>query len=168
MNLNLIYGAALLMALLFASPALDTINFKPFGDWRRRCRFAWRDFLADELGAVTVTFFGYNNNGTQVFNSTTAPTQAQAATIPKLSCQIVFGVTADAQALLTHNWQMSASAPARFEPEVLGVCPISTTTYHPLLTFDWTNTNVLNVNKPATDAPTTVVVVLRRPISPAQ
>lgn len=168
MNLFLIYGAALLMALLFASPALDNLNFKPFGDWRRRGGFAWREFFAEELGAVTVTYFGYNNNGTLIFNSTTAPTTAQAATIPKLACKVVFGVTADAQALLTHNWQLDASAPARYEPEVMGFLPQSTTTYHPLLTFDWTNTNVLAVNKPATDAPTTGVLILRRPISPAQ
>jgi len=169
MNMTTIYGAALMMALLFALalPALDKINFKPFGD-RRRLRFAWRDFLMDELGAVTVTYSIRGGNGLTINASATPPTAIQAQSCYKQSARIVFGVTADAQALFTHNWGLDASAPGYFEPEAPQVAPMSTTTYHPLLTFDWTNTNVLAINKPATDAPTTVIVTIRRPHSVGQ
>jgi hypothetical protein len=164
MNYTTIYGAAVLMALLFALlPALDKLNIKPFGDRRRGLLFDWRDFLVSELGAVSVTYSARGGNGAIVFQSTTAPTAIQAQQMYKQAALIVFGVTADVQALFTHNMGLDVSAPAFFEPEVLGVCPISTTTYHPLFTFDWTNTNVLKINKVATDAPTTIVVSIRRP-----
>jgi hypothetical protein len=41
-------------------------------------------------------------------------------------------------------------------------------TYAPSLTFDVTNTNVVKINKAATNAPTTVVVILRKPHSIGQ
>ena len=44
---SLIYGAALLVALLLASPALDRFHFKPWGDWKPQ-RIRWRD-LAEVL-----------------------------------------------------------------------------------------------------------------------
>jgi len=78
---------------------------------------------------------------------------------------VTFGVTADAQALITHNMGLSASAPAFQEPQAW-LEPVSTTTSWPLLTFDRTNTNVLKVNKPATDGATTVLVSIRRPGGP--
>jgi len=81
---------------------------------------------------------------------------------------VVFGVTADAQALFTHNWALDLSAPTFWDPEVVSVLDMSTNTYQPLLTFDWTNTNVLKINKPATDGATTVQIVLRRPQSIGQ
>jgi hypothetical protein len=161
-----IYGAALLMALLFALPALDKLNFKPFGDRIRR-RWSLREFLVSELGAVSVTYSFAGGNGMVLLNTTTAPTAIQAQQCYKQSAKIVFGVTADAQALFTHNWGLSASDPGFNNPEIL-VDPISTTTYWPLLTFDRTNTNVLAINKPATDGPTTIIVTIRRPHSIGQ
>jgi hypothetical protein len=160
-----ILGAALLVALLFASPALDMLNFKPFGDRRRgKWRSLMWDLWASEVGAVSVTYY---INGIPINGSTTAPTAIQASQAMKQSARVVFGVTADAQALFTHNWGLSASAPGYLEPEIL-VDLISTTTYYPLLTFDRTNTNVLAINKPATDGPTTIVVTIRRPHSTGQ
>jgi hypothetical protein len=99
--------------------------------------------------------------------STTNPTQTQASQVQKQSAVIVFGVTADAQALFTHNFGLDASAPTYREPEVM-IDLISVTTYWPLLTLDRTNTNVLAINKPATDGPTTIVVTIRRPHSVGQ
>ncbi len=116
--------------------------------------------------AVSTT---YNIRGGVVtlLNSTTAPTAQQAAQVQTQSAVVVFGVTADAQALFTHNWGLDASAPAYFEPEVF-IYQLSDTTAFPSLTLDWTNTNVLKINKAATNAPVTVVVTLRRPQSTGQ
>jgi hypothetical protein len=159
MHIQFIIGAVL-VALALALPALDVLNFKPFGDFRPR-RFRLRDLVASELGAVSVTY-DIRGGMVSILNSTTGPTAAQASEVQKQSAVIVFGVTADAQALFTHNWGLDASAPGYLEPEILWD-PISTTTYYPLITFDRTNTNVLKVNKPATDAPTTINVTIRRP-----
>lgn len=167
MNLiTLIYGAALLLALLFASPALDRLNFKPFGDFRLR-RFSLWDFVRSELGAVSVSYYVRGGAGVTINGSATPPTAQEAVQCFKQAAKVVFGVTADAQALFTHNWGLNASAPGYVEPEILVDC-LSTTTYFPLLTFDRTNTNVLAINKPATDAPTTLYVTIRRPHSIGQ
>lgn len=163
-----IYGAALLLALLIASPALDYINFKPFGDRLRRVRrFSLWDLVRCETGAVSVTYYIKGGNGVRINGSTTAPTAQQAQQCMKQSAIVVFGVTADAQALFTHNWGLDASAPTYIEPEIM-MDPLSTTTYWPLITFDRTNTNVLAINKPATDGPTTIRVIIRRPHSIGQ
>lgn len=116
--------------------------------------------------AVTVTYF-VRGGPVTINGSTTAPTATQASQVQKQAAVIVFGVTADAQALFTHNFGLDASAPTYREPEVL-IDLISTTTYWPLLTLDRTNTNVLAINKPASDAPTTIVVTIRRPHSTGQ
>ena len=167
MNYATIYGAALLLALLIALPALDRINFKPFGDRRRPWGFRLWDFLRSETGAVSVTYYIKGGNGVRINGSTTGPTGSQAAQCMKQSAVVVFGVTADAQALFTHNWGLDASAPGYIEPEIM-MDPLSSTTSWPLITFDRTNTNVLAINKPATDAPTTIRVVIRRPHSIGQ
>jgi hypothetical protein len=114
--------------------------------------------------AVSVTYY-IRGGGVQINGSTTGPTGAQAAQVPKQSAVVVFGVTADVQALFTHNWGLDASAPTYWEPEVVQVLSLSTNTYQPAFTFDWANTNVLKINKVATDAPTTVVVTIRKPHS---
>lgn len=116
--------------------------------------------------AVTVTYF-VRGGPVTINGSTTNPTQTQASQVQKQSAVIVFGVTADAQALFTHNFGLDASAPTYREPEVM-IDLISVTTYFPLLTLDRTNTNVLAINKPATDGPTTIVVTIRRPHSVGQ
>lgn len=164
-NYAVLYGAAL-VALLIALAALVDVDFLryAFGDRIKR-RFTWREFFASEVGAVSVTYYARGGSGVRINGSTTAPTQIQASFLMKQSAVIVFGVTADAQALFTHNWGLDASAPTYFDPEVLYVEPISVTTYQPLFTFDRSNTNVLAINKPATDGPTTIRVTLRRPHS---
>lgn len=118
--------------------------------------------------AVNVTYNIRNQSGVTILNSTTPPTQVQANLVQKQSAIVVFGVTADAQALFTHNWQLDASAPGYYEPEVLMIVPLSVNTYQTNLTLDWTNTNVLKINKAATDAPGTFVVTLRRPATAGQ
>jgi hypothetical protein len=116
--------------------------------------------------AVSVTY--YIRGGPVTINgSTTGPTLQQAQSVMKQSAVVVFGVTADAQALFTHNMGLDVSAAGYYEPEALFE-PISTTTYWPLVTFNRVSTNVLSVNKPATDAPTTVLVTIRRPHSVGQ
>ena len=116
--------------------------------------------------AVSVTYFA-RAGGVTVKSVTTPPTGAQASILAKQSATVVFGVTADAQALFTHNWGLDASAGFYQEP-LITVEPISTTTYWPLLTFDRTNTNVVKINKPATDGPTTVIITLHQPYSVGQ
>jgi hypothetical protein len=113
--------------------------------------------------AVSVTY--YTRTPINILASLVPPTQAQASGIDTIKAVCVFGVVADVQALITHNMGLDISAPGYFDPQVI-VEPLSLTTYWPLLTFDRTNTNVLRVNKPATDAATTVLVTIRRPGGP--
>jgi len=116
--------------------------------------------------AVSVTYY-ITGGGVTINGSTTAPTAPQASQVQKQSAVIVFGVVADALALFTHNWGLSASAPGYFEPEVM-MEPISTTTSWPLITFWRANTNVLQVMKPVGEAATTIMVKVRRPHSVGQ
>jgi hypothetical protein len=114
--------------------------------------------------AVIVTYYA-RGSGITINGSTTNPTTVQGSALQKVAASIAFGVTADAQALFTHNMGLDASAPGYQEPEIFFE-PQSVTTYWPLITFDRLNTNVLKVNKPATDGPTTVLVTIRRPGGP--
>jgi hypothetical protein len=167
MNYITIYGAALLLALLIASPALDKYNLKPFGDWRPK---PWRSLLrglwACEQGAVTVTY--YIRGGNTVINgSTTGPTTAQAAQLVKQSAVVVFGVLADIQALFTHNWGLDLSAGPFYEPE-LAWEPISTdpgNSGYAMVTFLRVNSNVVSANKINGQVATTGVLTLRKPHS---
>jgi hypothetical protein len=111
--------------------------------------------------AVNTTYYA-RGSGILINGSTTNPTAVQGSILQVVKAICVFGVTADAQVLITHNMGLDVSAPTYLDPQVM-VEPISVTTYWPLLTFDRTNTNVLKVNKPATDGPTTVLVTIRRP-----
>jgi hypothetical protein len=87
----------------------------------------------------------------------------------KQAAVVEFSVVGDiATALFTHNWGLDNSSPGFFEPEVL-VEPISmATTSWPLFTFWRVNSNVLQINRPTTDLPTTILVTLRRPHSIGQ
>jgi hypothetical protein len=166
---GLFYFGAALLALLLLLPALENLNFKPFGDWQPKTG-PWRstlwDLVTSELGAVSVTYY-IRGSMTLVNGSTTAPTAAQAGQVMKQSAVVVFGVVADVQALFTHNWGLDGSGPTYFEPEVL-IEPISSGTSWPLITFWRANTNVLTINKLVGDAATTVLVTLRRPHSIGQ
>jgi len=161
MNLLIYCGALLVAVLALSLPALC-----------HRCHYtilrkAWRDplrlmfaVLTEELGAVTVYYYA-RAGGVTLEGSTTGPTATQAAQCPMIKAKVVFGVTADAQALITHNWGLDASAPGYYDPEIQWY-QISDGTYMPSLTFDVANTNVVNVNKLGTNAPTTVIVILRK------
>ncbi len=116
--------------------------------------------------AVSVTYDIRGGNVT-ILNSTTPPTTTQAKRVLKQSAVVVFGVTADVQARFTHNWGLDISAPGMFEPEVI-IQQLSDTTAFPSLTIDWASTNVITINKAATNAPVTIVVTLRKPGSPGQ
>jgi hypothetical protein len=170
---NSFAGAGLLLLALVILPALALLNinpfsgFRPFGDWQPKrggLRVFLRALVRDELGAVTVTYY-QRGAGITILGSTTPPTATQGSQSQKVAATVAFGVTADAQALITHNMGLDASAPGYFEPEVFWE-PQSVTTYAPLITFDRTNTNVLKVNKPATDGPTTLLITIRRPGGP--
>jgi len=116
--------------------------------------------------AVSVTY--YIRGGALINGSTTPPTASQASQTVKQTAVVVFGVTADVQARFTHNWGLDISAPGFFEPEVL-IQQISDTTAFPSLTIDWAlSTNVITINKAASNAPVTVVVTLRKPHSSGQ
>ena len=116
--------------------------------------------------AVSVTYY-VRGGGVTINGSTTAPTGQQASQVQKQSAVVVFGVTADVQARFTHNWGLDASAPTYIEPEVL-IYQLSDTTAFPSLTIDLANTNVVTLNKAATNAPVTLMVTLRRPHSVGQ
>jgi hypothetical protein len=167
MELFTFTGVALIALLVMVLPALahkqhwNVIR----DDWRDPLRMLF-GVLSEELGAVTVTYY-VAGGLTRINGSTTAPTAAQASEVYKQQAIVTFGVTADVQALFTHNWGLSASAPTYQDPEVLFE-PISTTTSWPCITFWRANTNVLSINKVGTDAPTTVMVTLRRPHSMGQ
>ncbi len=170
MNFQTTFGAALLLVLLIGLPALDFITRFAWGDRRpKRAPFRsfFRDLLRSEEGAVTVTYYARGGGGITINGSTTSPTTTQGAMLQKVAATVAFGVTADAQALFTHNMGLDASAPGYYEPEV-SMEPQLVTTYMPLITFDRLNTNVLKINKPATDGPTTILVTIRRPGGPWQ
>jgi hypothetical protein len=169
MNLILTMFGAVLVGLLASMPALVQLEhwYRVWEFWHRGLRGAFWDFVGSELGAVTVSYF-IRGPGVQINGSTTAPTATQAAQVYKQSAVVVFGVTSDAQALFTHNWGLDVSAPTFYEPELLMVAALSLNTYQPAFTFDWTNSNVFIVNKAATDAPTKVLITLRRPHSLGQ
>lgn len=116
--------------------------------------------------AVSVTYF--TRGGNVVINgSTTAPTATQAQQVLTQKAVVVFGVTADAQARFTHNWGLDLSAPGFYDPQIT-FYQLSDTTACPSLTFDVANTNVVTINKSASNAPVTIVVTLRKPGSPGQ
>lgn len=168
MELFAYIGAALVALLVTLLPALaHKHHWNVIRDeWRDPLRLLF-GVLAEELGAVTVTYYIRNGSTVAIAGSTTGPTSSQAQQCNKMSAVVVFGVTADAQALFTHNWGLDRSAGFFAEP-LMQIEPQSTTTYWPLLTFDRTNTNVFKINKPATDAPTTLLVTLRLPWTPGQ
>ena len=117
--------------------------------------------------AVTVTYF--LGGQLQLVGVTTPPTGAQAVSVPKMTCQVSWGV-ADTQALLTHNFQLGASAPSFYDPEIIGPItiqgPLGGGTNLPCFTFDVTNTNVVKVNKlGVAGTEGTYNFILRRPHS---
>ena len=116
--------------------------------------------------AVSVLYYA-RGSGILINGSATGPTAIQGSELMMIKASCTFGVTADAQALVTHNMGLDVSAPTYLDPEVF-MEPQSTTTYWPLITFDRTNTNVVKVNKPSTDGPTTILVTIRRPHSTGQ
>jgi len=99
--------------------------------------------------AVTVSYF-IRGGGVLINGSVTPPTKTQAQAVYVQKAQINFA-DSDTQALFTHNWGLDASAPTYFDPEILGpavVGPAQTgQTWLPAFTFDFSNTNVLIVNK---------------------
>lgn len=115
--------------------------------------------------AVTVTYFT-RGGGVTINGSTTPITAQQANQVMKQSAIVVFGVTGDVLALFTHNWGEDGSAPTYVEPEVLyEFLSTALTTFSPLITFDRTNTNVLQINKPSTGDACSLRVTIRRPHS---
>ena len=110
--------------------------------------------------AVNVLYYA-RGGGVTIEGSATGPTATQAQFCPTIKAVVVFGVTADVQALITHNWGLDASAPGYYDPEVQ-IVQISDGTYAPSLTVDWANTNVVKINKLGSNQPITVQVTLRR------
>jgi hypothetical protein len=122
--------------------------------------------------SVTVNYFIRGGAGVLINGSATPPTAVQAAQVQKQTAQIVM-LDADTQALFTHNWGLDVSAPTYFEPEILGIVAQGPAqpagTYLPNFSADWTNTNVLKLNKlNFLGTGGTFMVTLRRPQSIGQ
>jgi hypothetical protein len=122
--------------------------------------------------SVTVTYSvrGGGLNPVRILASTTQPTATQAAQVVKQAALIAFGADGDTQALFTHNWGLDASAPAYYEPIPCVVfMALPTTTVAVNFTFDFSNTNVLAINKAsATGSACTILVELHKPHSVGQ
>jgi len=144
MQLPLIYSAGLLLlALLAASPALDSIARFMWGD-RRRIAFTWRGFWVDQEGVVAITYLFPTGN-----NSATAPTAVQASqTITQTA--LVFFADSDTQAVVTTNWGLPASAPFFGFPMIWMIKQLggaSDSSFATNFTFGITNTNSVTINK---------------------
>lgn len=134
---------------------LAAVNLHLFwaGRFARR-GFSWRRFWASELGAVTVTYFARSGvpGGTVLINgSTTAPTAIQASQIAVLKVIVNFGADSDVQALITHNWGLDKSGPTYFDPQIFLMGLVNSigvnNSYQASFSMDFTNTNVLKINK---------------------
>lgn len=142
------YSAALLVVVLMAllaSPALDPITKFMFGD-RRRIRFTWASFWADQTGVVVVT---YCWPGGAAGNTLVAPTAAAASQHTTQTVKVAMADT-DTAAIIVHNWGLPASYPTflfpicTYQQDTIGVGP---STDLPTLTFDLTNTNQVTITK---------------------
>jgi hypothetical protein len=103
--------------------------------------------------AVTVTYFarsGVPGGPVLINGSTTNPTAIQASQLPILKVLVTFAADTDVQALITHNWGLDKSSVTYFDPEVFlmgGQNLGANSSLQPNFSMDWTNTNVLKVNK---------------------
>lgn len=123
----------------------------------------WRDFFADESGAVTVTY--YVAGGGLTLIGTTPPTAGQAQSVV-MQKAVISMADGDTQALFTHNWGLGTSAPTYFDPEISYYAQLTNSggTWLFGLTFDLTNTNVVKINKLSfLGTGGSFVVTLRRP-----
>jgi len=111
--------------------------------------------------AVNVLYYA-RGGGVTIEGSATGPTATQAQFCPCIKAKVVFGVQADVQALITHSWGLDASAPGYYDPEIQWYQISDNTSYAPSITFDVSNTNVVAVNKNATNEGITIIVILRR------
>lgn len=108
--------------------------------------------------------------GLPIFSSATPPTAIQAAVVQEIVAEVNWAL-ADTQALITHNFGFSASAAGNFfRPQTIGPVwingPLGGGTNAPFVSFDFTNTNVLKVNKlGVAGTEGTFVLYLRRPWS---
>jgi len=103
--------------------------------------------------AVTVTYYGRSGipgGPTLINGSTTGPTSIQATQLPILKVLVTFSADTDVQALVTHNWGLDASAVNYWDPVVFlmgGQNLGANSSLAPNFSMDWSNTNVLKINK---------------------
>jgi hypothetical protein len=99
--------------------------------------------------AVSVLYY-IRGGGVQINGSATPPTAIQASQV-LLQRAVVSMADSDSQALFTHNMGLDVSSPTYFDPEILGIAVVgpaqAAQTYLPAFTFDFSNTNVLKINK---------------------
>ncbi len=99
--------------------------------------------------AVSVLYY-IRGAGVLINGSATPPTATQASQVVLQKAAVSFADT-DTQALFTHNWGLDVSSPTYFDPEVLGIAILGPAqpaqSYLPAFTFDFSNTNVLKINK---------------------
>jgi hypothetical protein len=99
---------------------------------------------------MTVNYYLRNGAGVTIIGSATPPTAIQASACQTQVALVNFA-DADVQALFTHNMGLDASAPTYFEPQVEGYgvfgAAEAAATWLPAFSFDFSNTNVLKINK---------------------
>lgn len=121
--------------------------------------------------SVSVLYY-VRGAGVLINGSATPPTAAQASQIPTQKA-LVSMADSDTQALFTHNWGLDVSSPTYLDPEILSVVGYGPAqvaqTYLPAFTFDFSNTNVLKMNKLSfLGTGGTYLIALRKPLGPWQ
>lgn len=118
-------------------------------------------------GTVTVTYASFQDGSGLhggFTGGTTAPTQAQSATVNAVVAQVSMADT-DTTATVTHNFGLTAAQAAALQPYITHyIQSLGSNTTAPVFTFALTNTNVITVNKVSnTGTGGTLVVIVRRP-----
>jgi hypothetical protein len=105
--------------------------------------------LSSGIAGLTISFYARNNTGLNVAASSSPLTSIQASQVFTQKALVAF-LDADVQALFTHNWGLDASAPTFFDPEIFaagyGVANVAGT-YQAAFSYDFSNTNVVKINK---------------------
>ena len=112
------------------------------------------------MSFLIIRYFARSGNGVLINDRETPPSAVEAAECPTIKALVGMAST-DVQALVTHNWGLDVSAPGYYDPQISFV-QFGDNTFAPSLTFDWSNTNVVMVNKMAGSFSIQIIVTLRR------
>ena len=148
---GLTYLGAALLALLVMLPALDKLNFKPFGEFqpKRWSRGTLWDLIHSELGVTIVYCWPGAGNGAT--GGATPPTAVQASQSPVQSAQVFFA-DGDTEAIIVHNKGLQKSFPAFLYPMILvdkALGAGADNSFRTQFTFGRANTNQVYMTKAA-------------------